>query len=235
MEDYKAAIKAHALGDFPREACGIVVKTPSERLLAIRLPNSHPQPEKSFLVHPSAFKEALQNPLVYVYHSHPYTKAVFSPADVKMIEDTGYAGLVYSVLEDAFAECVPSGIEMPLEGRHFCFGVFDCVTLVNDYYRKKFNVKFPLHLTSLSDITVGVQEIDQHIIDRNLSRVDNPKEGDIILMSLTKNQRVSHCAIYLGDGLMLHQLINRTSCKEVYGGHWKNATVCFLRHPNNTL
>lgn len=234
METYKQTIVDHSIGDYPREACGIVVKTPSDELIAIPLPNIAPQPQKHFTINPSAFLEALkQGELQYCYHSHPNGPPTFSPADIRVAEMTSYKSLLYSMPDKIFATYDPSGVKTPLEGRRFVMGVFDCVTLVDDYYEQKFNVKFPLHATSLEDITDGNGDIKTHITDRNLQIVDIPKEGDIILFALAQNQKVNHCAIYLGDHAMLHQLINKKSCKEVYGGHWKSATVCFLRHSAN--
>ena len=230
MKDYEIEIKRHALEAVPREACGIVLRTSLETFLTVRLPNIAPLPEKSFIIEPSAFSEALkQGSIEFYYHSHPTQPAEFSEADIKACENCGYPALLYSVPEDKFVQYSPKGFIFPLEGRRFVLGVFDCVTLVNDYYLEKFNVKFPLHATSLRDIQEGTSDLEAHIASRSLFRVDNLKEGDILLMSLTNNAKVNHCAIYLGDGHMLHQLMNKRSCRDVYGGHWKNATIAILR------
>jgi len=40
----------------------------------------------------------------------------------------------------------------------------------------------------------------------------------------------NHCAIYIGDNKILHHLVSRLSCREMYGQHYRQFTTHVLRH-----
>lgn len=58
---------------------------------------------------------------------------------------------------------------------------------------------------------------------------DEPKRGDIILMNI-KSKVPNHAGVYLGDGQMLHHMMNRLSCTVPYGGMWSERTCMIVRH-----
>ena len=47
---------------------------------------------------------------------------------------------IYKIKENEFEIYKPQGLEIPLVGRYYIAGVFDCFTLVQDYFQIKFNI-----------------------------------------------------------------------------------------------
>ncbi|MDP1019744.1 NlpC/P60 family protein, partial [Klebsiella pneumoniae] len=39
-----------------------------------------------------------------------------------------------------------------------------------------------------------------------------------------------HCAVYIGDGMIMHHQIDRLSCRAYYGGMYQKHTTHHLRH-----
>ena len=228
MNELEAAIKAHSLRDVPREACGLVLRTAVETFSALECVNVALKPETSFIINPREwlpYHEA--GTLAGYYHSHPKDPAVFSPDDISISEHSKYPVHLYSVLKDQFAVYNPSGAIIPLVGRNFVFNVHDCVTLVDDYYEQKLAIQFSDVDRQLSDMTSGINDIFKWIKERDLVIVPSVQTHDIILMNFGRVSKPNHCAIYLSDGNMIHQLARRPSEVVPYGGYWKKVTMFF--------
>jgi cell wall-associated NlpC family hydrolase len=55
------------------------------------------------------------------------------------------------------------------------------------------------------------------------------RHGDAVLMNIS-GKVSNHCAVYLGDNLILHHINKRLSSRDVYGGYWLKNTTQALRH-----
>ena len=231
MSALEETIKAHALKEAPREACGLVVKIGLEPLSAVPCHNVAPFPETSFIVKPSDYLEHLEKgSLAGYYHSHPTGPNSFSQADIGMSEHSNYPIHLYSVPDDSFSVYTPNGATIPLLGRSFVFNVHDCVSLVDDYYAQKLGISFDHLERKLSDVTQGIENLFDWIKQRDLVIVQTLKEHDIILMNFGRVSKVNHAGVYVGDNHMLHQLSKQPSAITVYGGYWEKVTMFRLRH-----
>lgn len=232
MDTFKQAIKAHALRETPREVCGFLFPAPENDFIAVETPNTYQDPQSGFQIAPSAFQSGLTRGLAALYHSHPTTGPEFSPADIALAEDIALPLWLYSVPADTFSVYHPKGISVSLEGRQFVLGTHDCAGLVLDYYQQILALKLPDFQRVMSHVNTGWPELAAYAQSNGLVAVDDLRESDIVLMRIGGRQAryVNHCGVYLGNGVMLHQLVNRPSGRVLYAGYWQRMTVRVLRH-----
>jgi cell wall-associated NlpC family hydrolase len=65
----------------------------------------------------------------------------------------------------------------------------------------------------------GVDILNDNFQSQDLIRLPpgTPRQnGDIFFMQLA-SQVPDHCAVYIGDGMILHHQMDRLSCKAIYG------------------
>lgn len=225
---------AHAVESYPKESCGLVVVVKGRRRYW-PCENLAETPDEHFVISPLDYAAAEdQGAIVAVIHSHPVTNPSPSPADRVACEKSGIPWHIVNPLTKEWGFCQPEGFQLPYVGREFSFGVVDCWTLVQDYYRQEYGVL-------LNDYE---RRDDFWLKGENLY-VDNlPKEGfspipvmdvepgDLILMQLG-SPLPNHAAIYLGDQIILHHLQGRLSSRDVYGrGYYAKNTVSGYRHEN---
>ena len=228
-------ITAHAARDFPREACGLILKSGGSHTVLVCDNCSH-EPTQSFLINPLVFAEHDGN-VAAVYHSHPNRSPLPSPADVLSAERCGVPFLIIGYPSEQIYTYSPRGTKPDTyEGREFVYGVNDCLSLVTDYYFYELGIV----------IDDGQRKSwgwwhdadNQHdfingFINQGFARVDAPKENDIIIMQTSGGQCPNHAAIYLGDNTLLHHpALGSLSCKELYGQYWRSTTVAILRRVN---
>ena len=103
----------------------------------------------------------------------------------------------------------------PLEGRHFISGVFDCYSMVRDFYKKKLKVKlndFPRDCTWWKN---GENLILENFENENFFEVspNKAKKNDVFIFTIGGGV-ANHLAIFLGDGKIIHHLKDKVSCME---------------------
>jgi proteasome lid subunit RPN8/RPN11 len=232
------AIRAHAVADYPREACGLVaVVKGRERYIPCR--NLATTPSEHFILSPEDYAHAEeQGELVAVVHSHPDVPARPSEADRVACEASGLPWLIVAVarindgqvVAGAMVEIAPEGYQAPLVGRPFSHGVLDCYTLVRDFYARELGIMLPDFQREDGWWDRGGDLYMQHFREAGCAPITGPMQrGDIILMAI-RSRVANHAAVYLGDGLVLHHLYGRLSSRDVYGGMWKEKTMLVVRH-----
>jgi proteasome lid subunit RPN8/RPN11 len=234
-----AEFKAHAVAEYPREACGfIVVVRGRERFVAAR--NVAEKPGDQFVIPAEDYSIAADlGEIVAVLHSHPNMPPTPSPADLVSCENTDLEWIIVNVQRDHTGEVVcgdthtfrPSGYKAPLVGRVFTHGVLDCYALCRDYYVREHGLDIPdfprddewwnkgQNLYRDQFASVGFREITREQL----------KPGDSILMAI-RSPVENHAAIYLGDGLILHHLHGRMSSRDYYASYFQECTTTYLRH-----
>ncbi|RRU23622.1 peptidase P60 [Stenotrophomonas sp. 278] len=240
------AIQAHAVAEYPRECCGLIVAT-AEGEIYIPCRNTATTPSEHFRLpgEDYAAAEDLGKVLALV-HSHPNAAAAASQADRVMCElpdqllpGSGIRWHIISVGQVVGEEpscgdvqtIVPCGYEAPLVGREFAHGILDCYTLVRDFYARELSVQ--LNQYDRQD-KWWEQGEDLYSLDRLRSEgfdliPDEPRRGDMILMQF-RSDVPNHAGVYLGDGKMLHHMQDRLSEVVPYGGMWAERTVRIVRH-----
>lgn len=233
------AIQAHAVAEYPRECCGLVVATADgEAYVPCR--NLAETPSEHFRLPADDYAAAEDlGEVLAVVHSHPNAVATPSDADRTMCEASGLRWHIVSVgLEDSGVAAAadlqsiePSGYLAPLVGRQFVHGVLDCYTLVRDFYAGELGVRLNQYERQDDWWNKGQ---DLYSMERLLAEGFQPitgelQRGDMILMQI-RSTVPNHAGVYLGDGQMLHHMHGRLSERVPYGGMWAERTRYIVRH-----
>ncbi|MEK6883336.1 MAG: Mov34/MPN/PAD-1 family protein, partial [Nanoarchaeota archaeon] len=137
-EENKLQIKEHALRENPNECCGLFI----ENMGVLELENKSKTPAESFIIDYNTLKKAEKYGRIKgFYHSHPEDE--FSNIDNLISEKRMLSSVIYKIKEDSFSVYNPVGLEIPYVGREFVMGIFDCFTLVQEYYLRERNIKIP--------------------------------------------------------------------------------------------
>lgn len=231
------AILEHAYQQFPKEACGLLLDT-GYGVEVLRCENISHQPEQEFLIDPLVYAQQAER-ISAVYHSHPNRSPEPSEADIYSAERCNVPFLIVGLPSEEIYTYTPKGIKPAYyEGRHFCYGVVDCLSLVVDYYRNELAIEIDdgqrkrwnwwLDSAYLNDFIDGFKR-------QGFKAVDELQKNDVIIMQLGGGPCPNHAAIYQGANLILHHPSAETDSRvEVYGQYWRQSTVCYLRHPNGT-
>lgn len=204
---------------------------PQEAIVAIwadgswsEFPNVHPEPTKAFsLSHDDKAMLLDKRPALFL-HSHPHGSAEPSDRDTESQIATGWTWGIVAVhgnLSGVYDVSRPEiwGPEKPVEpllGRTYLWGVRDCWTLCEDYYRANVRILDPIprvrepgshhhHARGRDPFRYWPPRLGFKPIARH-----ERQPGDLAIM-FWNSPIANHCAIYLGEGKYLHQLRNRLS------------------------
>lgn len=244
----QAAAIAHAVAEYPRESCGLVVVVKGrERYWPCR--NTAATPSEHFVLAPQDYAAADDaGEVVLVVHSHPNAPARPSAADRVACEASELPWAIISVdgTEGAARATEvlvfqPCGYRAPLVGRPFSHGVLDCYSLVRDWYGQEWGLALPDFARrdewwndGHSDLYMDhIAECRFTIIWRKGDSSPLPvQRGDLLLMQVRSHNLVpNHAGIWLGDGLMLHHMHGRLSSRDVFGGYWLENLRAVARPP----
>lgn len=232
----------HALAEYPREACGLVVVARG-RECYVPCTNKATTASEHFVIGPMDYARAdALGEVVVLVHSHPDVPARPSEADRVSCEASGLRWVILSIMPGkdgpefaGTAELAPSGYEAPLVGRSFAHGVLDCWALCRDWYRLEWGVTLPSPPRADDWWNDGHSDLygDAAMRDAGFHRLPESESlalGDLILMQIrSRNLVPNHAGIYLGDGLMLHHLHGRLSSRDVFGGYWREFARSYWR------
>lgn len=112
--------------------------------------------------------------------------------------------------------------------RPFLHGVFDCYTLVRDYFRREWGMWLPANIQR----TYGWWENGDNLyVDGaptyGFYNAQDIKRHDVVVMKF--GPVPNHGAIYLGDGKVLHHIGGRFSCVETLTPYLKQSIAVVYR------
>ncbi|HEX8586163.1 MAG TPA: Mov34/MPN/PAD-1 family protein [Allosphingosinicella sp.] len=239
-----AEFKAHAIAEYPRECCGVVViwKGKYRYIRCHNLAQSGDQ----FTMSDEDFTNAADlGEIVAICHSHPNAPPQPSQADLVECENAElYEWHIINVHvnDNGQVECGamhsfnPSGYAAPLVGRRFHHGTLDCFTLIRDYYATEHGIEIPNFAREDNWWNNGqnlYRDNFQRAGFRELTDAEDVQVGDVFLMTI-RSPVENHAAVYIGDGMILHHFWGRLSSRDPYLGYWRENTTVALRHKDLT-
>lgn len=226
----RAAADQHAISEFPREACGVVIIEGGEEVYVPCRNDARTKSEHFICNYEDAADAEDRGEVIMLVHSHPNVPARPSQADLVECEKGNIAWMIIAVWKEAgdavpriVADHVfaPSGYEAPLVGREYSFGTLDCYTIIRDWYARTQGIVLP-----------DFERRDEFWTDKHGPQVDlygqyeaagfelvkdgTLRIGDIVLSQVARSTIRNHAAVYIGDGMILHHTYNRLSSRDPY-------------------
>ena len=211
----RAAVK-HALKEFPNESCGAIIGSKY-----VRFKNESETPENHFEIKDSRWFDAYVDGRVRcLVHSHnDWPRATVE--DQTQQQELGVPSLVINLKHRSLIDCILLGgnEKVPLEGRPFFYGIFDCLALVSDYMLETRNIVLPNPPHDWEFWAKGENPIEQ-MIDTNKEIPFTPvnkggiQEGDVLLYNIWGTRYINHMGVCCSNnGLILHHFLNTLSGK----------------------
>ena len=226
-------IKRYFVSEYPKEACGLVLKSG----VFVPCENVANDVHNHFEIHANDYLKH-EKDLLAVVHSHPDGQdgpskmdmrsqiAVNVPFGICVVRD-GWVGNLWF-----FGDGIN---EVDLIGRPFRHGPTgtdgkgDCFALVRDYYRS-IGIKLNEYPRDHQWWDNGENMYEDYFADEGFVEIHSSevKENDAFLMCVN-SKAVNHAGVYVGDNLILHHLANRVSRHEP-AGRWPKMIAKWVRH-----
>lgn len=229
------ALQEHAKQESPRECCGVVIDV--NGVQSYMPCNNIAEGEIFFIIDPEDYRKAsLMGEIIYIAHSHPKAStAKPSKADIASCNrgDVEWVIINGDCTDTQYIK--PELVTSSYVGREYIHGVFDCATLLSDYYKDSFGVTLDYPIYTKQDWwEEGGSRFIEQLQKNGFRQIEESemKSGDVIAMQI-RAKVPNHGAIYLDGNIILHHCFNRPSGKDVYGGFWRKHTSSFWRHNAN--
>jgi cell wall-associated NlpC family hydrolase len=226
------------LDEFPKEAAGFVVENNF-----IPAKNIAENPEEDFKISSKEYIDAVKTgKLQAIIHSHPkpigvdksgrhYDPRTPSMNDLQGQMDTNIPWGIVSTEGENVSSILWYGLNTPapLLERPFIHNVYDCYTLVRDYYNLEHNLKLGVYPRP-----ANWKDYDKNIYERHYSSegflpINTPNVGDLIFFRVMSRDYIDHAGIYLGDNKFMHHQYNKLSCIETLD-RWSKHVAYFLHN-----
>jgi cell wall-associated NlpC family hydrolase len=214
------AAKAHSMKEFPKESVGVVINNQYHPL-----ENVHETPETDFRVDPKVYLDLENDGVQAIIHSHnefPHASKKDMEAQINTAVPWGIINMKNGNVMDVFfwGDGLPT---QDLVGRPFYGGVYDCYSLVRDWYKENFNVPLP-NIAREWDFwnnPNGAKHFEDNLTAlfkrgewKLITNVKEIQPGDALLFKLAGSKVWNHCAIYIGDSLIAQHMEKRLSRTE---------------------
>jgi proteasome lid subunit RPN8/RPN11 len=256
--DVIGAIQAHAIAEYPREACGLVLRGDAGGQEYLPCRNINADPEREFEIAAEHWLR-YEGRILAVMHSHPHRPQATPPAPARdWPSEADMQGQIDSalpwgiVLTDGAYSSVPflwgDSLTIPaLQGREFRHGVADCYNGIRDCGRlgaaeltRQGLIGWPFaDVFTLPNFVRGGEWWSEgkdlyrsFFAAAGYERVSQPRPGDVFLAQV-RSPVPNHGGVLLERGLIFHHLQFRLSRVEPLGG-WARFVTHWLRYTGHT-
>ena len=243
MDKLADFVKERGFKNYPNEACGLIYSDKVGKPHFVECKNASLEPRHNFLIDPNEYLEIEKlGEVVGCWHTHCEAAPKASEADKQGCKNTQVPWFIGAVFkkehgfefEGLTLVEVDDDYEAPLIGRTYTFGVFDCFSLMRDFYKREMHIELP-DLPRAERAWTSEPDYMARRAQDTFDLVRLPENavlqrGDIFLIQ-TGVEGADHIGIYLGDDRILHQMRNRLSRMDIYGGsYWQEHTLSRWRH-----
>ena len=224
------SIKKHALQCYPDESCGLVAGGAYHRC-----ENEHEKPSEHFRIAAVRFVEIRNKygAIDAVVHSHPDGPDYPSFRDQEEQISGGISwGICVVTKGEHASDPFWWGDQVPiasLETRRFRHGIHDCYGFVRDWLRVHLQVN-PTNIPREYEFwDSGSNTIIDRYLDagfRIIDRLEIP--GDVGVYKIRATVP-NHCAVYVGDDLLMHHFPDRLPCDSIMG-RWEKYRTHAMRY-----
>lgn len=237
--DLLQVVRDAAIAAYPNEACGVVVSV-GKKSIPLVCKNISPEPDMHFIIDPIDYTRASDlGEIIAIWHTHVELPPQPSEADLAGVEMTGLPWYIVSIYKDERGEfhlegptlSEPSGFTMGYLERPYVLGVFDCWTLVRDYYKREYDISLGDYPRIGEFWRKGYNFFGENWHKEGFVQLidEEPRKGDLFLIQTESYDVPNHIAIYIGDDMILHHCHGRLSRRDIYGGYWSKHTTHHLR------
>lgn len=234
-----AAINAHAMAEYPKESCGLIVA-------GVYVPcfNYAVEPEKDFTIAGPDFIAHAPH-VEAVIHSHPDGPLFPTARDMQGQMQTAVPWFIVATDGERCHPPIQWGDrnDIPaLVGREFMHGVCDCYSLVRDVFalgRERLaeqDIDWPHPPILMPEVprddnwwTGEADLYADHIGPAGFKIVprEDVRPGDGFLAKI-RSDKLNHAGVLIGGGLVMHHLPSRLSRREP-AGIWSRAAEIWVR------
>jgi proteasome lid subunit RPN8/RPN11 len=203
--------------DPPEEVCGFIA-TDGKHQRAFRSPNLSSEPAGFFRTCPKAWRRVEDKgwEIIGIYHSHVNEPPTPSLGDKAQAESKKLPFVIVGMPTEVWGSYIPTGFEIPLIGRPFVYGALDCRILHRDYYKRVLGIHLPEFEYEDDWWEHGKDLFVKNYKKAGFVRVGDLRKHDTLFIQIPPSEVANHCAVYLGDGEIMHHLAGRISNREPY-------------------
>lgn len=234
------AIRQHALREYPKESCGLVVAGAYQPCF-----NYADDPLTQAVISRQDYVRA-GDALEAIVHSHPNGPIWPSAADMRSQIATAVPWIIVGTDGERCAKFTMWGDSLPIQqliGRSFMHGVSDCFSLVRDAFRlgkdalAAEGMEWPFEAMPFPDVPRdddwwgAGQDLYRDALGPRGFREINISEvrpGDGFLCKI-RSDKLNHAGLYVGNNLILHHLPFKLSRREPFG-LWGRAADMWVRY-----
>lgn len=239
----KLKMQQHFEAKYPQEACGLIVDG-----VFHPCDNIADSPLDTFKISAEDWARCEDiGEIDAVAHSHPDAWSRPSQADKAASEALGVPYIIQSVREGKCeglpSTYTPCGYVVPLVGRNFQHGSFDCLGIILDYYQRERGIDLGSYDREDDWWNKGKDYYRELLPAAGFYQISTPTEdGDVVLMQI-RSPVPNHAGIFLASGKLvtepehypspgciLHHLYGRDSKRDPFGGYWLDNTVSYWRY-----